>query len=103
MASTVRVDAKLHARLREIAAAEDRPIGRVIEDAIRQYEREKFWRDVNESVERLRADPAAWRAYQDEIALFEGGSMDGLEDEEPYYTPEEEEAIHAEHARAESR
>lgn len=103
MASTVRVDAKLHARLREIAEAEHRPIGQVIEDAIRQYEREKFWRDVNDSVERLRADPAAWKAYQDEIALFEGGSMDGLEGEEPYYTPEEEEAIRAEHARTEGR
>ena len=55
MPSTVRVDAKLHARLREIAEAEHRPIGQVIADAIRQYEREKFWRDVNDSVERLRA------------------------------------------------
>jgi predicted transcriptional regulator len=103
MASTVRVDPKLHARLREIAEAEHRPIGQVIEDAIRQYEREKFWRDVNDSVERLRADPAAWQAYQDEIALFESGSLDGLEAEEPYYTAEEEEAILAEHARTQGR
>ena len=103
MASTVRVDPKLHSRLREIAEAERRPIGQVIEDAIDRYERGKFWRDVNDSVERLRADPAAWQAYRDEIALFEGGSMDGLEDEEPYYTPEEEAAIRAEHARTQGR
>jgi predicted transcriptional regulator len=103
MASSVRVDSKLHARLREIAESERRPIGKVIEDAIGQYEREKFWRDVHDSVERLRADPAAWQAYRDEVAVFEGGSMDGLEHEEPYYTPEEEEAIRAEHARTQGR
>lgn len=103
MASTVRVDDKLHARLRDIAHAENRPIGQVIEDAVAHYEREKFWQGVHDSVERLRADPVAWKEYQDEAALFEGGAMDGLEDEEPYYTPEEEEAIRAEHARAQSR
>jgi predicted transcriptional regulator len=103
MASTVRVDPRLHARLREISEDERRPIGQVIEDAIGQYEREKFWREVHASVERLRADPAAWQAYQDEIALFEGGSMDGLAGEESYYTPEEEEAIRAEHARTQGR
>ncbi len=103
MASTVRVEDKLHARLRDIAEAEHRPIGKVIEDAIQHYEQDKFWREAHDAVERLRADPVAWKKYQDEIALFEGGSMDGLKDEDPYYSPEEEEAIRAEHARTEDR
>ena len=103
MASTVRVDDKLHVKLREISEAEHRPIGQVIEDAITHYEREKFWQQVHTSVERLRADPRAWKEYQDEVAMFEGGAMDGLEDEEPYYTTEVEEAIRAEYARAQSR
>ena len=103
MASTVRVDDRLHARLREIAQDEHRPIGQVIEEAIEGYERKKFWQAVNESVDRLRADPDAWRAYQDEVALFEGGAMDGLEHEEPYYTPEEEEMIRGDHARTKGR
>jgi len=103
MASTVHLNDKLHTRLRAIAEAERRPIGKVIEDAIQQYERKKFWREAHDAVERLRADPVAWEKYQDETASFEGGSMDGLRDEEPYYTPEEEEAIRAERARAEGR
>ena len=41
----------------------------------------------------LRADPVAWQEYQDEIRLLEGGSMDGLEAEEPYYTAAEVEEI----------
>jgi hypothetical protein len=103
MATMVRVDDQLHGRLRDLAADEERPIGKVIEDAIRMYEKEKFWRGVQEDYARLKADPVAWQDYQDEIALLEGGSKDGLEDEPAYYTPEEEEAIRAEFARTYGR
>jgi hypothetical protein len=41
---------------------------------------------MHEDFTRLRADPVAWKEYQDEAKLFEGGSMDGLEHEEPYDT-----------------
>lgn len=100
MATMVRVDDQLHATLREIAKTEKRPIGHVIEEAVKRYEREKFWQGVREDFARLQSDPDAWQAYQDEITLLEGGSMDGLEREQPYYTPYEEEQIRAEHARA---
>lgn len=93
MATTVRVESKLAATLRELAIEEHRPVGQVIEDAVAQYQKEKFWREVEESVNRLRADPVAWQDYQNEIRFFEGGSMDGLEDEEPYYSEEELEVI----------
>jgi hypothetical protein len=101
MATTVRVDDKLAATLRKLAVEERRPIGQVIEDAVARYQKEKFWRGVHEDFARLRSDPAAWKDYQDELALFEGGSMDGLEQEPPYYTPAEEEEIRAQHARTE--
>ena len=93
MATTVRVDEEVAARLRDLAAAEHRPIGQVIRDAMEQYEKEKFWREVETSVARLHADPVAWQDYQDEIRFFEGGSMDGLKEEEPYYTEAEVEEI----------
>jgi hypothetical protein len=35
----------------------------------------------------------AWKDYLDDVAVFEGGSMDGLDDEEPHYSQGEEEAI----------
>jgi hypothetical protein len=95
MATTVRVEDNVHAILLELAKEEQRPIGQVIGEAIERYRREKFWKGVHEDLERLRADPVAWKDYQDEIALFEGASMDGLENEPPYFTPEEEEEIRA--------
>jgi len=104
MASTsVRVDPKLHATLRKLAEAEHRPIGKVIEDAVARYEKDKFWQEMHEGFARLRADPVAWKEYQDEAAIWDSMSNDGLEDEEPYYSAEEEEEIRAEFANAESR
>jgi len=103
MATTVRVDDQLHARLRQIAAAEGRPIGEVIQEAVDRYEREKFWVSVKQDFERLRGDPAAWRAYQDEIALWDAASDETLADEEPYYSPEEEAEIDAEFAKTYGR
>lgn len=90
MANTVRVDERLHATLREIALEEKRSIGQAIEDAVRQYRRERFWDGVEEDLARLRADPVAWKDYQDEIALWDTLPGDGLENEEPYYTVEAE-------------
>lgn len=103
MATTVRVEDKLAAKLREIASEEHRPIGQVIDDAVTQYRRDKFWREVEASVERLRADPVAWKDYRGEIAILEGGSMDGLKDEDPYYTAEEGEEIRGRRTRTQSR
>jgi hypothetical protein len=50
----------------------------------------------------VRADPVAWKDYQDEARMLQGGSMDGLESEEPYYTVEELEEI-LEHAKSQGR
>lgn len=90
MANTVRVDDQLHALLRELASAENRSMGQVIQEAVERYRKEQFWAGVEEDLARLRADPVAWKDYQDEIALWDTLAGDGLENEEPYYTPEEE-------------
>lgn len=103
MTSMVRVENELHNKLRELASAENRPIGKVIEDAIRQYERQKFWQGVQDDFARLRADPVAWKDYQDEVAAWDTLAGDGLENEDPYYTPEEEAKIGAEYARTSDR
>ncbi len=86
---TVRVEPKLHATLRALAKDEQRSISQVIADAVDRYQKENFWTAMHEGFARLRADPAAWREYQDEAALWDSASGDGLEDEEPYFTAEE--------------
>ncbi len=103
MGSTVRVEDDVHAALLEISKAERRPIGQVIEDAILQYRRAKFWQGVHEDYSRLRASTADWKDYQDEVQMLGGGSLDGLMNEAPYYSQEEEELIRADAANSQVR
>ena len=87
--ATIRVDPKVHATLRALAAAERRSIGQVIEAALDRYQKENFWRAMDQGFTRLRADPAAWSAYQDEAAVWNSAIGDGLEVDAPYFTMEE--------------
>jgi hypothetical protein len=103
MATVVRVDDALHQRLAEVSRREQRSIGKVIEDALGIYERERLWRETKEAYARLREDPVAWSAYKEELQEWDALSGDGIEDEEPYYTPEEEAEIARELAESEGR
>lgn len=104
MASTViRVDERIHIRLKEMADSEQRSIGQVLADLVDQYERDTFWKAVHDGFAALRDDPEAWEGYQRETALWDSTASDGLEGEEPYYTPEEEAEIDAEYTAAQSR
>jgi predicted transcriptional regulator len=101
-APIVELQPETHRRLQRLAANQHRPMGDVVTDLLERYEKDAFWDEVSQSINRLRADPEAWQDYQEEIALLEGGSLDGLEDD-PYFTPEEEEKIRAESARSKGR
>lgn len=98
-APVVKLKPGTHAKLQEIARAESRPMGEIVSDLVERYEKERFWKGVQEDYARLRADPVAWKDYQDEVAIWDATAGDGLENEPPYYTPEEEEEIRAEFAR----
>lgn len=101
--SSIRVEEETIVKLRAISREEKKPMGQVVTDLVKKYEREKFWKEAREAFERLREDPVAWKEYQDETALWDSTSGDGLEAEEPYYTPEEEAEIESEYARSHGR
>lgn len=58
-------------------------------DSNQEKRKADFWKNYEEDYTRLQADPEAWRAYLDELALWDSTSNDGLESEEPYDTDEE--------------
>lgn len=76
----VKLKPQTHARLQEISRQEDKPMGEIITYLVDRYERELFWRGAAEDVARLKVDPKAWRAYQDESAEWEVTLADGLDD-----------------------
>jgi len=63
------------------------------EQRVDTFDRQGFWNLAYAQLARLKSDPASWQDYMDEIAAFDALAGDGLEDEEPYYTPEEEREI----------
>lgn len=94
MATTVvRVEERTHAILKAWADEQGTSLSQVVSELVEKAETERFWQVMREDYARLQADPDAWQDYLAEAALLEGGSMDGLEDEEPYYSPEEEAEI----------
>lgn len=98
-APVVKLKPTVHAELQTMAREADRPMGDIVADLLQRYRKEQFWDRARRSVERLKAEPGAWEDYKREIAIWDGMAGDGLTDEAPYYTPEEEAEIEAEYAR----
>ena len=100
MATTVvRVEERTHLVLREWAKERNTSVSQIVRDLVEQAEADRFWQTMRMDYARLQEDPAAWEEYLAEAAMLEGGSMDGLAEEEPYYTPEEEAEI-VDHAKS---
>lgn len=87
--SSIRVEEATIAKLRAISKEEKKPMGQVVTDLVKRYERETFWKEAREAYERLREDPEAWADYQREADICQGGSGSLLKEEEAYYTAEE--------------
>lgn len=99
--TVVELQPETHERLQRISKEEHRPVAEIVTDLVDRYEHQLFWKRANESMDQLRADPVAWEDYKQEMQLSQDDSS-VLLDEEPYFTPEEEEEIRAA-ARAEGR
>jgi len=51
----------------------------IIHHALDIYQRERILDDINAGFERLRSDPAAWKAERDERALWDEANLDGVD------------------------
>jgi predicted transcriptional regulator len=77
--TTVRISKRARAKAEAVAAATNRSMSSVIEDAVDAYRRDVFWRQYEEGIERLREDPQAWADYSAEREAEAGSLRDGLE------------------------
>ncbi|MGI8744868.1 MAG: toxin-antitoxin system protein [Bryobacteraceae bacterium] len=73
----IQISPQSEAVLRELAAYEGKPIQIVLDEAIEQYRRDKFFCKLDEGYVRLKADPKAWQEEQDERQLWETTLVDG--------------------------
>ncbi|MEU8245072.1 hypothetical protein [Nonomuraea sp. NPDC048916] len=72
-ATTIRVSVATRDRIARIARQEGRTMTEVLNEAIHDYERKRFWEELNEQIERTqREDPESWAAYTAERELSMG-------------------------------
>lgn len=80
---TVRISPAAHARLKSLADKSGESMQAVVERAIAEEERRRFFAEVDEAYARLRDDPDAWQEYRAEMDAWDATLMDGLEPEAP--------------------
>jgi hypothetical protein len=77
---TIRVSKATRDILRELAVKAGTTMAAIAEEAVKEYEKKKFWENYYTGYKALRADPTAWAEYQEEIALWDTTLADGLEE-----------------------
>ena len=77
----IRISPQSKATLRELADHEDKPMQTVLDDAIEQYRRDRFFRELDEGYARLQTDDKAWQEELDERRLWDSTVADGLNSE----------------------
>lgn len=80
--TTVRVSKRTHHLLRDLAARTGEPMQAIIERALEDYRRRRFFEEVNAAYAAQQRDPTAWAAEVEEQALWETTLADGLDAEE---------------------
>jgi hypothetical protein len=80
--ATVRISEHTRETLRELAQTEDETMQAVLERAVEEYRRKRFIDNLNAFYAELRNDPEAWKAHEEELALWDGTLADGLPEDE---------------------
>ena len=83
MSTTVRVSEETRRRAAALAKATGRQLQQVIEEAVTDYERELFWRQMAEGYEALAEDARSWADVQAERTAEAGSLGDDIRGDEP--------------------
>jgi predicted DNA-binding protein len=75
----IRISPQSKATLRELADHEGKPMQTVLDEAIEQYRRDRFFQELNDGYARLQANPQAWQEELDERGLWDSTLSDGLD------------------------
>jgi hypothetical protein len=85
---TIRIGRSTHELLRGLADKSNETITALVDEAVRDLQRKRFWAEFNAECEALQADPASWAHLRDEDQAWEATLADGLEEERPTDEPQ---------------
>lgn len=78
--TAIRVPMTTYTRLRDMAQQSNISIAQVIEQLIEERQRREMVKIMTKDFQRLRANPEAWKSYQEELSAWDVTLLDGLED-----------------------
>jgi hypothetical protein len=76
---TVRITAKDHAALTELARRTGKSMSAVLSEAVQELQRNLLLRQTNDAYQRLKEDPKAWEEESQERRMWENTLADGGE------------------------
>jgi hypothetical protein len=79
--SNVRISEESHSTLRSLATEEGETLQAVLDRAIEEYRRRRFWDQVEAAAIELRMDTLAWNGELEERRAWDATLSDGLEAE----------------------
>jgi hypothetical protein len=82
---TIRVSRSTHEILRELADKSNETMTAIVDKAVQELQRKRFWEDFNASCAAVQASPEAWADLQQEDRAWESTLADGLENEPDEY------------------
>jgi hypothetical protein len=86
---TVRISAETHKLIKQMADEDDMSMSDLVAEAVKQYERKRFWDHANRVWNEMMKDPKEREYWAREDAELEGTLMDGLDDDEQWEIPPE--------------
>lgn len=81
MSKLIRVSDSAYSKLEQIAHHTGRSRQELVDQAIKNLEREAILKRANDAYAAIRKDPKLWQEEQEELALWETTLKDGLKDE----------------------
>lgn len=80
----VRISKASHQILQELAARQGESMQAVLNKAIEEYRRQRFFEEANAAYAALRKDSKAWKKEEEERALWDATLQDGLDPDEQW-------------------
>jgi hypothetical protein len=78
--STIRIGRSTHALVRRLADEERTTMAGIVDRAVADYHRHRFWADYRAAYAALRANPPEMADLRREAAIWDTTHADGLED-----------------------
>jgi len=67
-----------HRTLKQLATQRKVTLHALLDQAIEVYSRQQFLEQANAAYEQLKADPIAWKEYQQELTEWDSTLLDGV-------------------------